>query len=383
MQGKVAATPYADLRRYVSSGGEQGLLSVAFSPALRDERQALRLLHEQARQRASSGATRRQAAPPRCDPVSRQLLEIPDSRTRTTTAGSSPSGPTATSTSAWATAAARGRPARQRPERSTRCSARSCASTSTAHGRPAVPDPGRQPVRRPRRATPGDLGVRPAQPVALLLRPRDRRPLDRRRRPGRWEEVDHVRGKGARGGINFGWNARGHARLRHEHAARGRQADDAGRRVQPLAGLQPSRRLRLSRHRPSGASAAATSTRTTARAASGRSRPPAGPRATSRASSRRRACSRSPRSARTDPACCTCAPARDRSTASPRADRLRRRAGARDRVGRLHGGVDRGASGRRTCGWRSSSRTAGSPRAPHRTPPRPRCARSGRARRRA
>ena len=30
--GKVAAKPYADLRRYVTVGGEQGLLSVAFSP---------------------------------------------------------------------------------------------------------------------------------------------------------------------------------------------------------------------------------------------------------------------------------------------------------------------------------------------------------------
>ncbi|MDX6619492.1 MAG: hypothetical protein QOK36_1878 [Gaiellales bacterium] len=32
-KGKLAATPYADLRRFVASGGEQGLLSVAFSPA--------------------------------------------------------------------------------------------------------------------------------------------------------------------------------------------------------------------------------------------------------------------------------------------------------------------------------------------------------------
>ena len=31
----------------------------------------------------------------------------------------------------------------------------------------------------------GDLRLRPAQPVAVLVRPRDRRPVDRRRRPGR------------------------------------------------------------------------------------------------------------------------------------------------------------------------------------------------------
>ena len=42
----------------------------------------------------------------------------------------------------------------------------------------------RQPVRRPRRRR-RDLELRPAQPVPLLLRPPDRRPPDRRRRPGR------------------------------------------------------------------------------------------------------------------------------------------------------------------------------------------------------
>ena len=56
--------------------------------------------------------------------------------------------------------------------------------------------------------------------------------------------------------------------------------------------------------------------------------------ATSRASSATPARSRSPPSERTDPACCTCARPRERSTASPRASRgarLRRRAGARRR----------------------------------------------------
>ena len=37
-------------------------------------------------------------------------------------------------------------------------------------------DPGRQPVRRPRGRARRDLRVRPAQPVSLLVRPRDRRP---------------------------------------------------------------------------------------------------------------------------------------------------------------------------------------------------------------
>ena len=78
-----------------------------------------------------------------------------------------------------------GDPAGQRRSRSRRCSARCCGSTRRPDGRRAVPDPGGQPVRRPRRARAGDLGVRPAQPVALLVRPLDRRPVDRRRRPER------------------------------------------------------------------------------------------------------------------------------------------------------------------------------------------------------
>ena len=61
-----------------------------------------------------------------------------------------------------------------------------------------------QPVRRRRRSAPGDLGVRPPQPVALLdrrTRPHDVR--RRRRATATREEVDVVRGWKA--GLNFGW----------------------------------------------------------------------------------------------------------------------------------------------------------------------------------
>ena len=47
-----------------------------------------------------------------------------------------------------------------------------------------VPDPARQPVRRPGREAPRDLDVRAAQRVAVDVRPRDARHVDRRRRPG-------------------------------------------------------------------------------------------------------------------------------------------------------------------------------------------------------
>ncbi len=47
------------------------------------------------------------------------------------------------------------------------------------HGTTALPDPGRQSVRSSAQPQGCDLDVRPAQPVALLVRPQDARHLDR------------------------------------------------------------------------------------------------------------------------------------------------------------------------------------------------------------
>ena len=80
---------------------------------------------------------------------------------------------------------------RRRPVRTTRrtgarCSARSCASTSTQScGSTALLRPDANPFAALDAGRARDLGDRAAQPVALLGRPEDRRPLDRRRRPGR------------------------------------------------------------------------------------------------------------------------------------------------------------------------------------------------------
>ena len=76
------------------------------------------------------------------------------------------------------------RAGRQRPVDSARCSARSCASIHAVGRRARTPS--RPTTRSSARRTPArDLGVRAAQPVALLVRPRHRRPLDRRRRSER------------------------------------------------------------------------------------------------------------------------------------------------------------------------------------------------------
>ena len=54
-----------------------------------------------------------------------------------------------------------------------------------------------EPVRRARGCTARDLLLRPAQPMALLVRPRHGRPVDRRRRPGRGRG-DRLRAQGPR-----------------------------------------------------------------------------------------------------------------------------------------------------------------------------------------
>ena len=173
-------------RGRVVSGGEQGLLWMAFAPDYassgrfyvdytdRDGDSAGR------RVPARLGARprrRRQRAARSC------AMDQPESNHN---GGQLRSGRTACSTSASATAAgattSTGRAATGRT--SARCSARSCGST---RGRAAG---GRTRSRATTRSSggrraAGDLRLRAAQPVALLVRPQDRRPRDRRRRPGR------------------------------------------------------------------------------------------------------------------------------------------------------------------------------------------------------
>ena len=75
--------------------------------------------------------------------------------------------------------------------------ARSCGSTRARAAARPYSIPRRQPVRRPLRRARRDLQLRPAQPVALLVRPLDGRPDDRRRRPERGRG-DLLRARAAR-----------------------------------------------------------------------------------------------------------------------------------------------------------------------------------------
>ena len=75
--GKVAATPYADLRGFVQSGGEQGLLSVAFSPDFaKNGKLYVYFTNKAGNEAVWELHARKGAASVR--PGHRQLLEIPD-----------------------------------------------------------------------------------------------------------------------------------------------------------------------------------------------------------------------------------------------------------------------------------------------------------------
>ena len=162
--GGCGREPFLDIRARSSRGGEQGLLSVAFHPSTRSNRPFYVNYTDVERQHA------RRRVPLERQPSRRghaRGCSSSTSRTRTTTAASSSSAPTGGSTSAWATAARGGDPENRAQNLEPR-SASCCDRRQHARGA------GRQ-----------IAALRAAQPVALLVRPRDRRPLHRRRRPER------------------------------------------------------------------------------------------------------------------------------------------------------------------------------------------------------
>ena len=196
---------------------------------LRDQRRVLHQLHE--RRRRGHDAHR---APPRLggQPRPRRLgsarcSSASCSRTPTTTAAGSASGPTATSTSRWATAATRGIPGDRAQNLNSHFGKILRFDVSGATGYTVPPD---NPFVG---ATPGRLpeiwSLRAAQSVPLQLRPRDRRPGHRRRRAG------------AVGGDRLRARARPGSRARTT-------AGSAGRAITPTARARrpPARRARTS-----------------------------------------------------------------------------------------------------------------------------------------
>ena len=177
----------------------------------------------------------------------------------------------------------------------------------------SVLEPVHRALRRPRR----DLQLRPAQPVAVLVRPPDRGPLDRRRRaerlrgdrlgPPRPRARGELRLAPVRGprALRAGRAGAGPRAARDRPLARRRQLLDHRRRRRPRRPARPVRALRVRRLLRRG-------DRVGAHDAGRRPRRPA------HVAARRRAC---PRSARTPRAASTRSRSAGRCTGSIPADR--------------------------------------------------------------
>ncbi len=127
---------------------------------------------------------RRSADPDVADPAERVVLRIPTLRGNHN-GGQLQFGPDGYLYIGTGDGGGGGRSRRQRPE-PRRPPRQAAADPSPAGGgRRAVHDPTGQSVRRCCGPSAGDLGLRPAQSVAFLVRPNDRRPRDRRRRTER------------------------------------------------------------------------------------------------------------------------------------------------------------------------------------------------------
>ena len=184
--GRVLRAAFLDIRRLVVSGGEQGLLSMAFAPDYASSGRFYVDYTDVNGEHARGRVPARVVARPR-GPAQRAARAVPaPAASRTTTAGSCSSGPTGCSTSGSATAAAEGDPHgrdRQRPE------PRDAARQDPAD-RPACAG-GRPIASRPATRSCGRRGARPAIYAWGLRNPWrfsfDRATgdmVDRRRRPG-------------------------------------------------------------------------------------------------------------------------------------------------------------------------------------------------------
>ena len=178
-------TPFLDLSSKTDGGGEQGLLSMAFAPDYAESGRFYVYYTD------NNGDTRvveyRRASADRADPRSARLVLTQEQPEPNHNGGLVLFGPDGLLYIGLGDGGGGGRPARLARQRA---EPRHAAGQDPAHRpaperRPALPRAALEPVRRALRRARRDLQLRPAQPVALLLRPPHGRPHDRRRRPER------------------------------------------------------------------------------------------------------------------------------------------------------------------------------------------------------
>ena len=176
--GRLDPTPVVDISEQVTAGGEQGLLGLAFSPDGRylylhyTDGNGDHQISELAMggQRADKGSQR-------------SVLHI-DDPFGNHNGGQLAFGPDRRLYIAFGDGGGGGDPEGNGQSLDSLLGKILRIDPRPAGGR-AYQVPVRQPVREPRRRPARDLGLRAAQPVAVLVRRRHRRPVDRRRRPER------------------------------------------------------------------------------------------------------------------------------------------------------------------------------------------------------
>ena len=281
-------TRFLDIRNKITSGGERGLLGLAFHPQLRDQRLLLRLLHERRQPDAARAQHRRhrdRALHRHRRPEHRRPRLRADPARHPALVGQQPQRRPAGLRSRRLPVRGGGRRRRRRRSLRDRPEHQHDAGQDPPHRRERAPTRPSTASRRPTRSSPAgpapaadrqlrrDLGLRPAQPVALQLRPPDRRPLHRRRRPGR-VGGDRLPARGRRGRPQLRVGRAGGRPARRGAGPERQLPRERPRRL--LRGV-PQRRLHAARSSsttatPGPPSSAATSTAGWCRARSGRAR---------------------------------------------------------------------------------------------------------------
>ena len=183
-EGRRLDRPFLNIRGRVAAGGERGLLSMAFAPDyassglfyvyFTDNSGDIRI--QEFRRSGDANVADRASA--------RNVLTVGHRRFSNHNGGQLQFGPDGMLYIGTGDGGGGGDPLRSAQRLSTRLG--KLLRIDPRRSRlPAVPGAARQPVPQQERGAPGDLGARPAQPVAVLVRPADRRPRDRRRRPER------------------------------------------------------------------------------------------------------------------------------------------------------------------------------------------------------
>ena len=184
--GKPLAQPFLDIRSKVTAGGEQGLLSMAFAPDYAQS--GLFYVYYTEKSGTEAIWEYHRASDDRADPDSARLVLRMDDPEPNHNGGLMIFGPDKlmyVGTGDGGGGNDQHGTARQRAVRSSSPLGKILRIDPQAVGRRAVHDPVLEPVRRARGRARRDLLLRAAQPVALLVRQRHRRPRHRRRRAGR------------------------------------------------------------------------------------------------------------------------------------------------------------------------------------------------------